>query len=158
MTEFAKTDHNVTLGQLHFIGPANSHTHILPKHCCIDGVSWLVYFSRAGFTDHVKSQLRQWDPWRALDRRYGSDIHPCVSEASLKALQACLGLWLVVLGPIAAPNSPIGRYNPPLASQPSCPPTSLYVQSMILQWLWKKLLRILLATIDGHETLAKRLL
>ena len=34
--------------------------------------------------DHVKSRLRQWDPWRALDGRYGSDIHPCVSEMSLR--------------------------------------------------------------------------
>ena len=35
----AKTDHNVTLAQLHFIGPANSYTHTLPVHCCIDGLS-----------------------------------------------------------------------------------------------------------------------
>ena len=94
------------LGQLHFIGPASSYTHTLPMHCCIDGLSWLVCFSGAGFADHVKSQLTQWGPWRALDRRCGSDIHHCVSEASLKALQACLGLWLT--GLIATPNSPIG--------------------------------------------------
>ena len=92
MTGYWKTDHNVTLGQLHFIGPANSHTHALSMHCCITGLSWLVCFSRAGFADRVKSQLRQWDPWRALDGRYGSDIHPCVGETSLKALQSCLGL------------------------------------------------------------------
>ena len=29
VTGFWKTDQNVTLGQLHFLGPANSHTHIL---------------------------------------------------------------------------------------------------------------------------------
>ena len=29
VTGYWKTDHNVTLGQLHFIGPANSHTHAL---------------------------------------------------------------------------------------------------------------------------------
>ena len=34
-----KTDHNVTLGQLHFSGPANSHTHALSMHCCITGLS-----------------------------------------------------------------------------------------------------------------------
>ena len=51
-----------------------------------------------GFANHMKSRLQQWGPWRALDERYGYDIHPCVSEASLKALQTCLGLWLVVLG------------------------------------------------------------
>ena len=121
MTGYSKTDHNVTLGQLHFIGPTNSHTHTLPDvpvHCCINELSWLVYFSRAGFADHVKSQLRQWDPWRALDGSYGSDIHPCVGDMSLKALQSCLGLWLALFGLIATPNSPIGRYNPPLASHP----------------------------------------
>ena len=36
---YCKTDHNVTLGQLHFIGPANSHTHALSMHCCITGLS-----------------------------------------------------------------------------------------------------------------------
>ena len=36
---FAKTNHNVTFGKLHLIGPANSHTHTLPMHCCIDGLS-----------------------------------------------------------------------------------------------------------------------
>ena len=50
-----KTDHNVTLGQLLFIDPANSHTHTLPVHCCINGLSRLVCYSRAGFADHVKS-------------------------------------------------------------------------------------------------------
>ena len=39
VTGFAKIDHIVTLGQLHFIGPANSHTHTLPMHHCIDGLS-----------------------------------------------------------------------------------------------------------------------
>ena len=92
VTGYWKTDHNVTLGQLHFIGPANSHTHALSMHCCITGLSRLVCFSRAGFADHVKSRLRQWDPWRALDGRCGSDIHPCVGETSLKALQSCQGL------------------------------------------------------------------
>ena len=38
VTGFATPDHNVTLGQMHFIGPANSHTHTLPMHCCIDGL------------------------------------------------------------------------------------------------------------------------
>ena len=142
MTGFAKADHNVTLGQSQFIGPTNSYTHTLPMYCCIDMLSWLVCFSAAGFADHVKSRPRQWGPWRVLDGRYGSDIYPYVSKASLKVLQVCLGLWLVVLGLIATPNNPIGRYNLPPASHPPTPttshlPTPLYVQSMILQWLWK---------------------
>ena len=40
VTGYWKTDHNVTLGQLHFIGPTtNSHTHTLPVHCCINWLS-----------------------------------------------------------------------------------------------------------------------
>ena len=122
VTGYWKTDHNVTLDQLHFIGPANSHTHALSMHWCITGLSWLVCFSRAGFADCVKSRLRQWDPWRALDGRCGSDIHPCVGETSLKALQSCLGVWLALLGLIATPNSPVGWCNPPPASHPPPPP------------------------------------
>ena len=52
VTGFAKTDHNVTLGQLHFIGPANSRTRTVPMYCCIDGLSC---FSGAVFANHVKS-------------------------------------------------------------------------------------------------------
>ena len=37
----------------------------------------------------------------SLDGRCGSHINPSVGEASLKDLQACLGLWLVALGLIA---------------------------------------------------------
>ena len=39
VTEYWKTDHLRTFGQLLFIGPANSHTHTLPVHCCITGLS-----------------------------------------------------------------------------------------------------------------------
>ena len=37
---------------------------------------WSVF--KASFADHVKSQLRQWDPWRELHGRhaYGSEIDP----------------------------------------------------------------------------------
>ena len=63
VTGYWITDHNVTFDQLHFIGPANSHTHALFMHYCIIGLSWLVCFFRAGFADHVKSRLRQWDAW-----------------------------------------------------------------------------------------------
>ena len=100
-------------------------------HCCIDGLSWLVCSSGAGFANHVKSWLRQWGPWRALDGRYGSHIYPCVSEASLKALQACLGLRLEVLGLIATPNSPIGRHNlPPDSHSPTTNPTHPLICAM----------------------------
>ena len=39
VTGYWKTDHIVTLGQLQFIGPANSHTHALSMHHCIIGLS-----------------------------------------------------------------------------------------------------------------------
>ena len=39
VTGYWKTDHNVTLGQWHFTGSANSHTHALSMHCCITGLS-----------------------------------------------------------------------------------------------------------------------
>ena len=35
VTGYWKTDHNVTLGQLHFIGPANSHTHAYTIHALL---------------------------------------------------------------------------------------------------------------------------
>ena len=41
------------------IGPANSHTHTLPIHRCINGLSCLACFFSTGFADHVKSQLKQ---------------------------------------------------------------------------------------------------
>ena len=48
-------------------------------------------------------------------------------KTSLKALQSCLGLWLALLGLVATPNSPIGRYNLLPASHPlpSTHPTPL---------------------------------
>ena len=39
VTRYWKANHNVTLDQLHFIGPANDHTHTLPMHCCVNGLS-----------------------------------------------------------------------------------------------------------------------
>ena len=77
MTGFWKIDRIVTLGQLHFLGPANSHTHTLSMHRCNTRLSCLICLSRVNFADHVKPRLRQWEPWRVLDGRYGSYIHPC---------------------------------------------------------------------------------
>ena len=75
----------ILLAQLIANWPSSCTIHALSMHCCIIGLSWLVCFSRAGFANRVKSRLRQWDPWRALDGRYGSDIHPCIGGTSLKA-------------------------------------------------------------------------
>ena len=43
------------------------------------------------------------------------------------AIQACLGLWLALLGLIATPNGPNGWFSPPPASHPlhlPLPPTT----------------------------------
>ena len=110
VTGFWKTDRIVTLHLFHFIGPANGHTRTLHTHSAITRLGGLVCFSRASFADPVNSWLRQWDPWRALHGRHGSEIHPSDGETSLTPFQAYLGLWLALLGPIASPNNPYGRY------------------------------------------------
>ena len=65
MTGYWKTNRIITFGLFHFTGPADSYSHTLPMHCCIDRPSWSVRFSKASFADHVKSCLRQWGPWSA---------------------------------------------------------------------------------------------
>ena len=57
------------------------------------------------------------------------------------AIQACLGLWLALLGLIASPNGPNGWFSPPPASHPppppapppSHPPTPYNMPSVILE-------------------------
>ena len=44
-------------------------------------------------------------------------------EASINAIQVCLGLWLALLGSIASPNGPNGGFNLPPASHTPPPPT-----------------------------------
>ena len=125
MTGFWKTDQIVTLGLFHFIGPANGYTCTLHIHSAITRLGWLVCFSRASFVNPVNSWLRQWDSWGALHGRHGSEIHPSDGDVSY-AIQACLSLWLALLGPIASPNSLNGGFNPSPASHspPSpAPPT-----------------------------------
>ena len=54
----------------------------------------------------------------------GLKFTPAISYA----IQACLGLWLALLGLIASSNSPNGGFKLPLASHPplplpqACPP------------------------------------
>ena len=77
------------------------------------------------------------------------------------AIQTCLGLWLALLGPIAGLNGPNGRFNlPPASHLPLPPPTPYNTPSVILQWFWKKLLKIQqykLANRNGYKAVAKRL-
>ena len=124
MNGFWKTDWIVILGLFHFIGPANGYTCTLHKHSAITRLAWLVCFSRASFADPVNSWLKHWDPWGALHGRHGSEIHPWWGDVSY-AIEACLGIWLALLGLIASLNTPNRGFNPPLASHPSppaCPP------------------------------------
>ena len=132
MTGFWKTNRNVTLSQLHFLVPANSYTHTLSMHHCKTRLSCLVCFFRADFADHVKPRRRQWDPWRAIDGRYGSDIHPCVSETSHRPSRLVKAYDKHFLDSyIATPNSSIGwcphppppPHHPITPSPPSSPPT-----------------------------------
>ena len=118
VTGFWKTDWIVTLGLFHFIGPANGYTCTLHIHITITRLGGLVCFTRASFVDHVNSWLRQWDPWRPLHLRHGSEIHPSDREMSVNAIQVYLGLWLALLGSITNPNGPNGRFNLPPASHP----------------------------------------
>ena len=57
------------------------------------------------------------------------------------AIQACLGLWVTLLGLTARPNSPYGCFSPPPASHHllhlplPLPPAHPYnVPSVILEW------------------------
>ena len=47
----------------------------------------------------------------------GLKFIPVMGDVSY-AIQACLGLWLELLRPIASPNSPNEMFNLPLASHP----------------------------------------
>ena len=129
MTGFWKTDWIVTLRLFHFIGPSNGYICTLHIHSAITGLGWPVCFSRASFSDPVNSWMTQWYLWRALNGRYGCEIHHSDRETSINAIQACLDLWLALLGPIASSNSPNGGFNPPPAfhpppspAPPACPP------------------------------------
>ena len=135
---FWKTDHNVTLGLFHFIGPAYSYTHILPVHSGIISLTKLVCFSIASVADHANSQLRQWHPWRALNGRYEDEIHPSVIETSFRPSKVCLGFWLAVKL-IASQNSPNVGLNLPLATHPTHP---LLISATYIKVVVKKLLKI----------------
>ena len=114
VTGFWKANQIVTLGQFYFICPANGYTHTLHIHSAITSlVNWSTFLEQpCEFTTETMGLMG------VLHGRHGSEIHPSDGETSLTPFQACLGLWLALLGPIASPNSPNGRFNPPLASYP----------------------------------------
>ena len=130
-----KTKPTVTLGLFYFIGPANHYTCTLNIHSAITRLGLLVCFSRASFANPVNSWLAQWDPWRALHGRRGSEIHPSDRETSITPFKHVWAYGWHFWDPyIASPNSPNGRFNPPAASHP---PTPYNVPSVILQWFKK---------------------
>ena len=124
MTGFWKIDRIITLGLLYYIGPAEGYTCTLHIHSAIIRLGGLVCFSRTSFADPVNSWLRQWDPGGATWKAWVWNSPQCWVDVSY-AIQACLGLWLALQGPIAKPNSPNGGFNPPLAYHSPPPPTPL---------------------------------
>ena len=130
---------NCYTGPIPFYGPANGYTCVLHIHSAITRLGWLVCFSRPSFTNPANSWLKTmgpmggatWKAWVWNSPQWWGDVS--------YAIQTCLDLWLALLGLIASPNSPNGVFNQRLASHP---PTPYNVPSMILQWFWKKLLKI----------------
>ena len=49
------------------------YTYTVPLPGLVD---WSAFLEPVLPADPVNSQLRQWDPWRALHGRHGSEIHP----------------------------------------------------------------------------------
>ena len=82
VTEFWNTDQIATLGLFHFIGLTNGYTFTLHIYSAITRLGWLVCFFRKSFVNPVNLQLRQWDPWRALHGKHGSEIDLSGSETS----------------------------------------------------------------------------
>ena len=123
VTGFWKTDRIVTLGLFHLIGPANGYTYTLHIHSAIIRLGWLVCFLYNDFCQSCKFMTETmgpmegatWKAWVWNSPQWWGDIS--------YAIQACLGLWLALLGPIASPNSRNGEFNLPLASHLPPPPT-----------------------------------
>ena len=154
VTGFCKTDRIVTLGLLHFNGPANGYTCTLHIHSAITGLGWLVCFCRASFSDPVNSWLRQWDQCRCYMEGMGLTFTPVMGGVSC-TIWACLGLCWCFWGPWLARAVPAAIWP---AS--GIPPTPYNAPSVILQWFWKMLLKIQqskLASRISYKTTAKRL-
>ena len=72
----------------------------------------------------------------------GLKFTPGIGRRLLYAIQACLGLWLALLGLMASPSGPYGWFSPPPASHPPPPPapppshlpTPYNMPSVILEW------------------------
>ena len=60
-------------------------------------------------------------PMESATWKIWSEIHPNDGDIYY-AIQACLGVWLILLGPTDSPNSPNGGFNP---TPPPAPPTPI---------------------------------
>ena len=76
-----------------------------PCTVALTGLANWSAFLELVFADHVKSQLRQWDPQRALYGKCGSDINPCVSERSFRPSRLVQAYYYVArIGLVDAPK------------------------------------------------------
>ena len=100
----------------------------------------LVCFSRLGFANHVNSQLRQQDLWRALLGRHGSAMDHCGSETSLRPskhvwtyrwnLLDLRPVQIVLKEGLTCLQRPTLPHHPPHPLQPTYP---LYGPLVVLQ-------------------------
>ena len=143
VTGFWNTNQIVTLGLFQFIGPVNGYTCTVHIHSTITRLGWLVCFSRASFADPVNSWLRQWDLWRVLHGRHGSEIHPSDRETSLTPYQH---VWvygwhfkrLTASQTVLTEGLTHLRLSTHSSTHPTPPPLKCPpLPSVILQWFWK---------------------
>ena len=98
VTGYSKTDHNVTFGQLLFIGSANSHTHTLPMHCCINGLSLYSCRTDAGNVQEMSPTCRflhQVIPTFPVLRKCAYATHQisCLQEMCMKCHLSCFQIF-----------------------------------------------------------------
>ena len=119
------------LSHYHFIGPANDYTLIhytytVQLPALFNWSAFLEQVLPTSFANPVNSQLRQWDSWRALHGRHGSEIHPSDSKTSLRPSKHVWAYgWHLLDLYVASSNIPNGGFNLPLAIQPPSPPALL---------------------------------
>ena len=81
---------------------------------------WFAF--RVSSSDHVNSQLRQWDSWKHYMEGMGLKFTAVVVRCLLGPLNEFGPIWLAVLGSIASQNTPNKSFNPPPAAHPPPPP------------------------------------
>ena len=124
MTGFWRTDRNVSLYLFHLLTQLIIIATLI-HYLCTVALTGLAGWST--FLEQIfKPQLRLWDLWRAPDGRYRLDIHPSVSETSLRPSRL---VWAALLGLINTPNSVVleGITHLQLPIYPYFPPHPTYL-------------------------------